>query len=63
MRHAPERLIWASNWPQPSVRPEPLPDDADLLDLLLEWALDDRTRRPILVVNPANCTASPNEGG
>ena len=29
------------------------PDDADLLDLLLEWAPDDATRRKILVDNPA----------
>ena len=28
------------------------PDDADLLDLLLEWAPDDVTRRKILVDNP-----------
>jgi D-galactarolactone isomerase len=51
-RHAPERMLWASNWPHPSAQPSP-PDDADLLDLLLEWAPDDATRRRILVDNPA----------
>ena len=43
----PERMIWPSNWPHPSA-----PDDADLLDLLLDWAPDERTRRQILADNP-----------
>ena len=51
-RHAPERMLWATNWPHPSAQPSP-PDDADLLDLLLEWAPDDAMRRRILVDNPA----------
>ncbi|HEX4404064.1 MAG TPA: amidohydrolase family protein [Polyangia bacterium] len=50
--HAPERMLWASNWPHPSAVPTP-PDDADLLDLLLDWAPDARTRARILVDNPA----------
>jgi D-galactarolactone isomerase len=52
VKHAPERMLWASNWPHPSERRNP-PDDADLLDLLLEWAPDDATRRRILADNPA----------
>lgn len=51
--HAPERMLWASNWPHPSAPPERKPDDADLLDLLLEWAPEDATRRRILADNPA----------
>jgi D-galactarolactone isomerase len=50
--HAPERMLWASNWPHPSERAHP-PDDALLLDLLLDWAPDAATRRRILVDNPA----------
>ena len=53
VRAAPERMLWASNWPHPSVPKEVRPDDADLLDLLLEWAPDEATRRKILVDNPA----------
>jgi D-galactarolactone isomerase len=53
VKHAPERMIWASNWPHPSAPKDKVPDDADLLDLLLEWAPDDATRRKILVDNPA----------
>ena len=52
-RHAPERMLWASNWPHPSAPPDSVPDDADLLDLLLEWAPDETVRRKILVDNPA----------
>lgn len=52
-RHAPERMLWASNWPHPSAPPDAVPDDADLLDLLLEWAPDETVRRKILVDNPA----------
>ncbi len=50
-RAAPERCLWASNWPHPGQNPPP--DDALLLDLLLEWAPDERVRRGILVDNPA----------
>jgi D-galactarolactone isomerase len=52
VRAAPERMLWASNWPHPSARGA-APDDADLLDLLLEWAPDEPIRRRILVDNPA----------
>ena len=50
-RAAPERMVWASNWPHPSVKEKP--DDAVLLDLLLDWAPDESTRHKILVDNPA----------
>jgi D-galactarolactone isomerase len=52
-RHAPERMLWASNWPHPSAPQDAVPDDADLLDLLLDWAPDDAARRKILADNPA----------
>jgi len=51
VKAAPERMLWASNWPHPSAKEKP--DDALLLDLLLDWAPDDRTRQRILVDNPA----------
>ncbi len=53
VKHAPERMLWASNWPHPSAPKDNPPDDADLLDLLLDWAGDDATRRKILADNPA----------
>ena len=47
----PERCLWASNWPHPNQNPQP--SAAAMLDLLLEWADDEATRRRILVDNPA----------
>lgn len=53
VKHAPERMLWASNWPHPSARKPAPPDDGALLDLLLDWAPDDAIRKKILVDNPA----------
>jgi D-galactarolactone isomerase len=52
VKHAPERMMWASNWPHPSVRPK-VPDDVELLELLADWAPDEKTRNKILADNPA----------
>lgn len=46
-------MLRASNWPHPSAPKANVPDDADLLDLLLDWAPDEATRGKILVNNPA----------
>ena len=51
VKAAPERMLWATNWPHPSEKHPP--DEADLLDLLLDWAPDAATRRKILVDNAA----------
>ena len=53
VQRAPERMLWASNWPHPSAPKDKVPDDADLLDLLLDWAPDEAARKRILVDNPA----------
>lgn len=53
VKHAPERMLWASNWPHPSARKPAPPSDEDLLDLLADWAPDERTQHKILVDNPA----------
>jgi D-galactarolactone isomerase len=46
VKAAPERMLWASNWPHPGqVNP---PDEADLLDLLLDWVDDAMVRSKIL---------------
>lgn len=49
---APERMLWATNWPHPTAQENP-PDDANLLDRLLEWVPDEALRHRILVDNPA----------
>jgi D-galactarolactone isomerase len=53
IKAAPERMLWASNWPHPSVDKEQRPDDAQLLDVLLDWCDDEAIRQRILVDNPA----------
>jgi len=52
--HAPERVIWGTNWPHNQATSEAdYPDDAALLDLLLDWAPSEADRRRILVTNPS----------
>lgn len=51
VKKAPERMLWASNWPHPGQKNPP--DEADLLDLLLDWVDDAATRTRILRDNPA----------
>ncbi|WP_246764820.1 amidohydrolase family protein [Ensifer sp. PDNC004] len=51
--HAPERIVWGSNWPHNMIRKtEDYPDDARLADLVLGWLADDRARHLALVENP-----------
>lgn len=51
VKAAPERMLWASNWPHPGQKNPP--DEADLLDLLLDWVDDEAVRNRILTENPA----------
>ena len=51
-KHAPERGLWASNWPHPNAA-ERTPQDAWMLDMLLDWVPDETTRTRILADNPA----------
>lgn len=56
---APERLVWATNWPHTSSAHRKgknpgtvIPNDGDLLNLLELWAPNERVRHQILVDNP-----------
>ncbi len=51
VKAAPERGLWASNWPHPMAG-EKTPQDAWMLDMLLDWVPDEATRKKILVDNP-----------
>jgi predicted TIM-barrel fold metal-dependent hydrolase len=53
VRLAPDRLVWGTDWPHPSAKPDDKPDDALLFDLLSDWAPDEVVRNRILVDNPA----------
>jgi D-galactarolactone isomerase len=50
---APERMLWATNWPHPGQPKDGRTDEAMLLDLLADWAPDAAVRKRILVDNPA----------
>lgn len=53
IKHAPERVLWGSNWPHALAEKIGYPDDAHLLDRLLDWAPEDAVRQRILADNPA----------
>ena len=48
---APERVIWGTDWPHPNIKKH-MPNDADLVDLLLKMIKDETTRHQVLVSNP-----------
>jgi 2-pyrone-4,6-dicarboxylate lactonase len=48
----PERLLWGTDWPHPSIAAEVMPDDGHLLDLFTDWTPDEAVRRKILVETP-----------
>ena len=52
VKAAPERMVWGSDWPHPSLPFDKKPNDAVLFDLLQRWAPNVRERNRILVDNP-----------
>ena len=48
----PERLMWGTDWPHPSIPADVMPDDGHLLDLFHAWTLGQQIRRRILVETP-----------
>lgn len=53
IKAAPDRMLWATNWPHPTPPAGYAPHDGDLLDLLLDWAPNAADRCKILADNPA----------
>jgi len=58
VRANPERLMWGTDWPHPSIPAEVMPDDGHLLDLFHDWTPDQGARRRILVETPARLFAA-----
>jgi 2-pyrone-4,6-dicarboxylate lactonase len=52
LRANPERLLWGTDWPHPSITGTIMPDDGHLLDLFHDWTPDAEMRRKILVDAP-----------
>ena len=51
---APERILWGTDWPHSNnFAPGHTPNDGDLVDLLAQFAPDERIRKKILVDNSA----------
>ncbi|MBL6454210.1 amidohydrolase family protein [Belnapia sp. T6] len=50
---APDKMVWGSDWPHPTEKPDNKPDDAVLFDLLTTWVPDPAVRQRVLVDNPA----------
>ncbi len=48
----PDRLLWGTDWPHVMVA-KPMPNDADLFNLLIDWMSDEGQRSQVLVANPA----------
>jgi predicted TIM-barrel fold metal-dependent hydrolase len=51
VKHAPERMVWGSDWPHVNLDGREMPNDGDLLDLMLEWVPDAAVRNRILSQN------------
>jgi predicted TIM-barrel fold metal-dependent hydrolase len=50
--HAPQRMIWGTDWPH-VMKKKPMANDGDMADLLERWVPDAALRKRILVDNPA----------
>lgn len=52
---APERIMWATDWPHPNkFEAHAVPDEGNLVDTLGGWVSDPGLRQQILVDNPAH---------
>ena len=49
---APDRTVWATDWPHP-MGLDQMPNDGDLADMLADWIPDEAQRKKVLVDNPA----------
>ncbi|MGC5248478.1 amidohydrolase family protein [Gordonia sp. DT219] len=63
IEHAPDRLVWGSDWPHPMPPDEFLPDDGALVDLVPHWTGDADTTRLILRDNPFRFYRPRSQGG
>ena len=52
VERAPDRTVWATDWPHP-MGLQRMPNDGDLADMLADWVPDETQRRKVLVTNPA----------
>lgn len=59
---APDRLVWASDWPHVAVTdPNLMPSTEETLDVLANWTTDEAIQRRILVENPVKLYGLPGK--
>ena len=49
----PDRMVWCTDWPHVMLWDKPMPSDADILDWVTSWGVDDATVKKVLSDNPA----------
>lgn len=59
IRHAPDRMVWGSDWPHVNMVGRRMPNDGDLFDLIADWAPNEQDRKKILVDNPVVLYGAP----
>jgi 2-pyrone-4,6-dicarboxylate lactonase len=52
VHHAPERLLWGSDWPHVNMNDRAMPNDGDLVDLIGQWMGNPKIMQQILADNP-----------
>ncbi len=52
LRANPERLMWGTDWPHPSIPADVMPDDGHLLDLFMDWTPDEVARKQYFSGDP-----------
>lgn len=52
LKVAPDRLVWGTDWPHPTLAEGNKPDDAVLMDLIAGWLGSDRVRQQVFAANP-----------
>jgi predicted TIM-barrel fold metal-dependent hydrolase len=48
---APDRVLWGTDWPHPNISKD-MPNDGELVDLMLDFCDDAGLRQKLLVDNP-----------
>lgn len=46
----PDRVLWGSDWPHPAIS-VPMPNDGDLVDMMMDWVTDKTLRQKLFVTN------------
>ncbi|PWC11950.1 2-pyrone-4,6-dicarboxylate hydrolase [Brenneria roseae subsp. americana] len=55
---APDRVLWGTDWPHPNISND-MPNDGELVDLMLDFCPDTALRQKLLVDNPARLYGFP----